>query len=85
MELHDLLILTDFVNDRFDYYLKPDNEQSQTRQGVRGEFVTVRSRLVKTGDEYFRRTKTLYNYVLSIERSKSNQRRFDENILELFR
>ena len=64
MELHDLLILTDIVNDRFDYYLKPDNEQSQTRQGMRGEFVTVRSRLVKTGDEYFRRTKTLNNYVL---------------------
>ena len=65
MELHDLLMSIDIINNKFDYQLLfHGNDQSFTRQGVRGEFPLAKNRLTKTINEYFRRTQTVYNHVL---------------------
>ena len=65
MEMHDLLMLIDIIENKFDYELERENEHAQTtRQAVRVEFSVKRNRLTKSNDEFFQRTMILYNYVL---------------------
>ena len=52
----------DIIKNRFDYQLLVHgNEQSFSKQGVRGEFPLAKNSIAKTNDEYLRRTITLYN------------------------
>ena len=65
MEMHDLLMLIDIIENKFDYELERENEHARTtRQAVRVEFSVKRNRLTKSNDEFFQRTMILYNYVL---------------------
>ena len=64
-KINDLLMLIDFMENNFDYELEREIEHARTtRQAKRIEFYVKRNGLTKSDDEFFQRTRILYNYVL---------------------
>ena len=67
IELYDLMYLSALQKGDCDVEisLKSDNSNAeQTRQVLRGEFKTYKNRLNKTNDNFFHRTKALYNQMI---------------------
>ena len=71
VEIHDLLMLLSIKTGEFDGESSLENETicDNTRQSNRGEFKLSKPRLNKTNENFFRRTKLLYNYVLRVYES----------------
>ena len=74
VEMHDLLMLLSIKTGEFDVESSIENETicDNTRQSNRGEFKLSKPRLNKTNENFFRRTKLLYNYVLRVIESFGN-------------
>ena len=67
IELHDLLYLLAIMRGDYDTTVNlQENPPETTRQDTRGEFKIAKSRLQKTDDNFFRRTKSLYNLVIRV-------------------
>ena len=68
IEMHDILFLLALIRNEYDVKIQPDFDESAetTRPAQRGEFKVPKSRLRKTIDYFFRRTKILFNYVLRV-------------------
>ena len=66
MEMHDILMMLAMLNDKYDVVLKDalPHAYDSTRQFQRGELPTAQTRLQKTVDNFFTRTKRLYNYFI---------------------
>ena len=68
VEMHDLLMLLSIKTGEFDVESSIENETicDNTRQSNRDEFKLSKPRLNKTNENFFRRTKLLYNYDLRV-------------------
>ena len=67
IELHDLLYLLAIMRGDYDTTIDLQEKPPETtRQDTRGEFKIAKSRLQKTDDNFFRRTKSLYNLVIKV-------------------
>ena len=71
VEMHDLPMLLSIKTGEFDVESSIENEKicDTTRQSNRGEFKFSKPRLNKTNENFLRRTKLLYNYVLRVNES----------------
>ena len=76
VEMHDLLFLLSMRNGDYDIEETLDYIPSlgNTRQNQRGEYRLYKSRLMKTDDNFFRRTKVLFNYVSQTYPNFGNER-----------
>ena len=65
VEMHDLLMLLSIKTGEFDVESSIENETicDNTRHSNQDEFKLSKPRLNKTNENFFRRTKLLYNYV----------------------
>ena len=64
IELHDLLYFLALQKEDYDVEISLESGNSnaeQTRQVLRGEFKTDKNRLTKADDNFFHRTKSIYN------------------------
>ena len=66
IEMHDILMLLALIENKYDVNLKKATYGTceTTRQSNRGEFNLTKTRLQKTDENFFRRTKTLYNCLI---------------------
>ena len=66
MEMHDILMLLAMLNDNYDVVPNETlpHAYDSTRQFQRGELPIAQTRLQKTVDNFFTRTKRLYNYLI---------------------
>ena len=86
MELHDFLMFIDIINNKFDHQLLVNgDEQSFTRQRLRGDFPLAKNRLTKTQWLLPKEQGTVQPCFEEAERSKCEKRRFDCHLLELLR
>ena len=71
VEMHDFLILLSIKTGEIEVESSIEKETicDKTRQSNRGEFKLSKSRLNKTNENFFRRTKLLYNYILRVYES----------------
>ena len=66
IEMHDILMLLALIENKYDVNLNKATYGTceTTRQSNRGEFQLTKTRLQKTDENFFRRTKTLYNCLI---------------------
>ena len=66
MEMHNILMLLAMLNDKYDVVLNEalPHTYDSTRQFQRGELPIAQTRLQRTVDNFFTRTKRLYNYLI---------------------
>lgn len=75
-EMHDLLYLLSIQNGDYDYNMTSTDVQTTrtetTRQADRGGFRLPKTRLTRTDDNFFRRTKSLFNIVSNVYQKFGN-------------
>ena len=84
VEVHDLLVLLSIIRGDYDVDINDIEEAVEPRQTERGEYGITKARINKTNDNFFRRTKLLFNYVFRVAKLLL-QIYFTENILEFFK